>query len=64
MDEMNIRYKGKRIFLTAVERAVFMNMGVPVRYVRDWRQHLGNWCTVCGAPAKTAAHKIPYTKGI
>ncbi len=55
---------GGRVFLTRAELDVFRRWGVPVRYIRGWRAYLGETCAFCGRAAETAAHKIPYRKGI
>ena len=51
-------------FLTPIQLSVFQEFDVPVRYLRGWRSYLGNTCHFCGEAAETAAHKIPYKKGI
>ena len=60
--------EGKRasrsVFLRADELAVFQEHGVPVRFIKPWKKTLGTVCSVCNAPAETAAHRIPYKLGI
>lgn len=51
-------------FLSPTQVSVFLEFDVPVRYLRGWRSYLGDTCHFCGKPAETAAHKIPYKKGI
>jgi len=51
-------------FLTEAQLAVFKEFDVPVRYIRGWRRYLGEKCKYCEKPAVTAAHHIPYRKGI
>jgi len=51
-------------FLTAIQLSVFREFDAPVRYLRGWRSYLGETCHFCERPAQTAAHKIPYKKGI
>ena len=56
----------KNPFLTEIQMAVFEEFGVPVRYHREWRKRhvVGRRCRFCGKPAQTAAHRIPYDKGV
>lgn len=56
--------KVAEVFLTPIRLAVFREFNVPVRYIRGWRKYLGEKCKFCRSPATTAAHKIPYKRGI
>ena len=52
-------------FVTEAQLAVFKEFGVPVRYLDEWRKrHLPAICAFCTEPATTAAHHIPFTRGI
>ena len=53
-----------RLFIGETVYNTFVEHGMPVRYIRNWKSILGDVCHFCSKPAENAAHRIPYKRGI